>query len=32
MLREMEKLLESLQRDPSRAIYRPDSDAIVVEE
>jgi phospholipid/cholesterol/gamma-HCH transport system substrate-binding protein len=32
MLREMEKLLESLQRDPSRAIYRPESKAIVVEE
>ena len=31
-LRELEKLLESLRQDPSRAIYRPDSDAIVVEE
>lgn len=31
-LREMEKLLESLQRDPSRAVYQPASDAIVVEE
>lgn len=31
-LREMEKLLESLQHDPSRAIYQPTRDAVVVEE
>lgn len=31
-LRELEKLLESLRQDPSRALYRPASDAIAVEE
>ncbi|MEE4173384.1 MAG: MlaD family protein [Xanthomonadales bacterium] len=31
-LREMEKLLESLRHDPSRAIYQPTRDPIVVEE
>ena len=31
-LREMEKLMESLRHDPSRAIYRRDSDPIVVED
>ena len=31
-LRELEKLLESLRQDPSRALYQPASNAIVVEE
>ncbi len=31
-LREMEKLMESLRHDPSRAIYRQESGAVVVEE
>ena len=31
-LREMEKLMESLRHDPSRAIYRRESDPVVVEE
>ncbi len=31
-LRELERLLESLRREPSRAIYRPASDGVVVEE